>query len=442
VTAVGRRTLWCELAWLGDEEPASGVLVEIVDGRITEVTAGVGAPPLGAERRRGLTLPGLANTHSHAFHRVLRGRTHRGTGSFWTWRDRMYAAADGLDPDRYLELATAVYAEMALAGITVVGEFHYLHDGANTMGDALIEAAGRAGVRITLLDACYLHGGIGRRREGVQCRFGDASVDAWIRRNEDRRLPVSTPARAGAAIHSVRAVRPNEAAVVAQWARRHRMPLHAHVSEQPAENSECLIAHGATPTAVLHEAGAIDARFTAVHATHVSGADVRLLGSAAASVALCPTTERDLADGIGSGAELRGAGARLCLGSDSHAVIDLFEEARAVELDERLATGRRGLHSPAGLLRAATEHGWHSLGWPGGNLAPGEPADAVTVRLDSVRLAGTHPSEAVGAVVFAATAGDVDTVTVAGRDVVTGGRHRLVEDVEGALASSVSALLS
>lgn len=441
MTTLGRRTLWCELAWLGDEEPASEVLVEIADGQIASIASGVGGAPSGVERRRGLTLPGLANTHSHAFHRVLRGRTHRGSGSFWTWRDRMYAAASELEPDRYLELATAVYAEMALAGITVVGEFHYLHDGANTMGDALIEAAGRAGVRITLLDACYLHGGIGRRRDGVQLRFGDASVDAWVARNEDRRLPVATPARAAAAIHSVRAVAPHEARVVADWARHRGVPLHAHVSEQPAENSECLVGYGVTPTALLQEAGALDARFTAVHATHVNAADMRLLGSAAVSVSLCPTTERDLADGIGPAADLRRAGARLCLGSDSQAVIDLFEEARAVELGERLTRGQRGVHSPATLLRAATADGWRSLGWDGGTLAVGEPADLVTVSLDSVRLAGTYPSEAIGAVVFAATAGDVDTVTVGGRDIVIDGQHRLVDDVERALAASIGAVL-
>jgi formiminoglutamate deiminase len=440
VTGADRRTLWCELAWLGGDTPARGVLLAIAGDRLAEVTADVAAPPAGAERRRGLTVPGLANVHSHAFHRALRGRTHVGGGSFWTWREEMYGVAAKLDPERYLTLATAVYAEMALAGVTVVGEFHYLHEGQRTMGDALVEAASRAGVRITLLDTCYLHGGIGRPRAGAQLRFGDSSVAAWVARNEARDLSLAPHARHGAAIHSVRAVTPDECAVVAAWAQDRQVPLHAHVSEQPAENEECLAAHGTTPTGVLGGAGALHARFTAVHATHLTGTDIRRLGAAGASIALCPTTERDLADGVGPAAPLTAAGSRLCLGSDSHAVVDLFEEARAVELGERSVTGQRGLHPPAALLAAATENGWRALGWEGGRLAAGAPADLVTVPLDSVRLAGTRPADAIGAVVFAATASDVDTVTVGGRDVVVGGRHQMVDDVPAALDTAIAAV--
>ncbi|MEI6403724.1 MAG: amidohydrolase family protein, partial [Actinomycetota bacterium] len=158
----------CELAWLGGDTAAAGVLVEVTDGIITDIRAGVSAPA-GAVALRGLTLPGFANAHSHAFHRALRGRTHAGSGSFWTWRDQMYGLAARLTPASYRALARAVYGEMVLAGITAVGEFHYLHhdsDGApyeepNAMGEALIAAAGEAGLRITLLDACYLHGGVG-----------------------------------------------------------------------------------------------------------------------------------------------------------------------------------------------------------------------------------------------------------------------------------------
>jgi formiminoglutamate deiminase len=431
---------WCELAWLGGDEPASGVAMEVEGDRLTAVTAGLRAAPADAVRLPGLTLPGLVNAHSHAFHRALRGRTQRSTGSFWTWREQMYALADLLDPDTYLALATATYAEMALAGITTVGEFHYLHDGSNTMGEALIEAAGRAGLRITLLDTCYLHGGIGRPREGVQCRFGDSSLEAWVARvgNGD---PASPTARIDAAIHSVRAVEPAEAEVVAAWAMARGAPLHAHVSEQPAENEACLAAYGRTPTEVLAAAGALSERFSAVHATHVTDGDIKLLGGSRSAVTLCPTTERDLADGIGPARALARAGARLNLGSDSHAVIDLFEEARAVELDERLATGERGHHTPAELLQAATAGGACALGWPdAGRLAGGALADFVTVSLDTPRTAGTAAADALAAAVFAATAADVTHVVVGGRVVVAGGRHQLVEDVPAALRSAVEAL--
>jgi cytosine/adenosine deaminase-related metal-dependent hydrolase len=209
------------------------------------------------------------------------------------------------------------------------------------------------------------------------------------------------------------------------------------VSEQPAENEQCVATHGLTPTALLAERGAVDGRFTAVHATHVTAADVALLGGAGASVCLCPTTERDLADGIGPARALRDAGARLTLGTDSHAVVDVFEEARAVELDERLHTGVRGHHDPASLLTAATAQGHAALGWPeAGELRAGAAADLVTVRLDSVRTAGTRDEDALAAAVFAATAADVHHVVAAGEVVVADGRHRTI-DVAGELARAI-----
>jgi urocanate hydratase len=407
-----RRTmrLWCELAWLGGEEPARDVAIDIEGERIARVQAE--APGAGAERLEGLTLPGLANAHSHAFQRALRGRTQAGTGSFWTWREQMYALAATLDADAGLPLARAVFGEMALAGITLAGEFHYLHGGGNAMGEAVIEAAAQAGIRLTLLDACYLHGGLEQ--------FHDPDAGAWAERAGA--LHDGPAVRIGAAIHSVRAVDPASARVVAAFAADRGAPLHAHVSEQPAENEACLAEYGATPAQVLAGAGAVGERFTAVHATHVGAEDLALLG--AGHVCLCPTTERDLADGIGPARALRDAGARLAFGSDSHAVIDLFEEARAVELDERLASGVRGGHSPAALLEAATAGGYESLGWPGGGrLVAGALADLVRVALDGVRLAGTRPGDALAATVFAAGAGDVRDVMAGGRWIVRDGAH-------------------
>jgi formiminoglutamate deiminase len=390
--------LWCELAWIGDA-PVAGVALEVEGDRLVAVEEGASRD--GAERLAGLTVPGLANAHSHAFQRALRGRTQRGLGgSFWTWREQMYALAASLDAEAYLPLARAAFAEMALAGVTVVGEFHYLHgDG---MEAAVIAAAAQAGVRLTLLDTCYLRGGLER--------FRDVDVDAWAARVGELRDGPSL--RIGAAIHSVRAVDPDSARAVAGWAGER--PLHAHVSEQPAENEWCLAEYGATPAAVLP----VGETFTAVHATHLAEQDVARL--APGFVCLCPTTERDLADGVGPARALADAGARLALGSDSHAVVDLFEEARAVELDERLATGLRGHHTPAALLRAATADGYASLGWPdGGRLEPGALADLCVVALDSVRTAGADPGE----IVFAASAPDVRDVMVGGAWVVRDGRH-------------------
>jgi formiminoglutamate deiminase len=399
------------------------VSIEVDDeGLISGVAAGDAATP-GSIVLRGLTMPGLANAHSHAFQRALRGRTQGALGgSFWTWREQMYGLAATLDEDRIEALARATFGEMALAGVTLAGEFDYLHH-----SDAILRAAAGAGIRLTLIDACYLQDGIGR--------FRDGSAQAWAKRvGSIDPGPLGGRARIGAAIHSVRAVDPSDAAVVAAFANERGLPLHAHVSEQPAENEECLRRFGATPLALLGRAGALSERFTAVHATHLGDGDAELLRDSGGFTCVCPTTERDLADGIGAPT------GRFTLGSDSHAVIDLFEEARAVELDLRLATRIRGTHGAPALARAVTADGYASLGWPeGGAIAPGRLADLVCVRLDGVRLAGTRAADALDAVLFAGAAGDVDTVVVGGREIVRDGRHVSL-DVAAELASAITAV--
>ena len=444
-------TYWCELAWLGDlaGEVQHGVAITVDDDRFTDVTVGV-SPSTADQRLDGLTLPGMANAHSHAFHRALRGRTHGESGSFWTWRDRMYALADRLDPDSYRSLATATFAEMVLAGFTCVGEFHYLHHdrgGApysrkNEMGEALLKAASDAGIRITLLDACYLRAGMTGDAElnGTQQRFSDGDAESWAARVDD--LDNGTMSRIGAAIHSVRSVDPASISIVSGWAAERQAALHAHVSEQPAENDQCLAAHGCTPTDLLDRHGALGDRFTAVHATHVGDHDIELLQSSHSTCCMCATTERDLADGIGPTTAFRAAGIPMCVGSDSHAVIDPFEEARAIELDERLASLQRGTHRPGELLTAATSSGYRSLGWQeGGRIAAGGLADFTSVALTSPRLAGTDPDQAAAAVVFAANAGDVHHVVVGGRVVVADGGHRSI-DVASELEPSLARVWS
>jgi formiminoglutamate deiminase len=402
---------WCEQAWL-PEGVVPGVLVEVVDGVVVRLsTTDV---PGDAHRLSGVVLPGFANAHSHAFHRALRGRTHDDGGTFWTWREAMYSVAASLTPESYLELATAVYREMAVSGITAVGEFHYLHDRSNEMGEALRQAAVNAGIRLTLLDTCYLAGGIDLPVQGVQERFTDGTASAWAARVSSLKPDPMT--RIGAAIHSVRAVPRAELAEVA--AAFPDNPLHVHLSEQPAENEACLAAYGMTPAELLHEAGALSPRTTAVHATHLSTRDIDLLGSSGTGACFCPTTEADLADGIGPARELANAGSPLSLGSDQHAVIDPLLESRALEHGERLRTGRRGRFSPAELMAALTNHA--SIGWPeAGRIGVGAPADFVAIRLDSVRTAGSRPEQ----VVLTATASDVATVVVAGKIIAENGVH-------------------
>ena len=454
MSVTGRRSYWAEYAWLGEgigpapdtaaavaTGTARQVRIDVADGRIVSIAPGADAPP-DAIRLKGLTLPGLANTHSHAFHRALRGRTHAGRGTFWTWRERMYALASVLDPDSYHALARATFAEMALAGITCVGEFHYLHHAPggkpyadpNEMGHRLISAAAEAGIRITLLDTLYLTSTVdGGPLEGPQLRFGDSDLDGWSARTDA--LVPPEHALIGAAAHSIRAVPAADLPVFA--ARVAELPTHVHLSEQRAENEACLARYGLTPTQVLDDAGLLGPNTTAVHATHPSDEDRTALGDRRTYVCFCPTTERDLADGIGPARSLVDAGSPLCLGSDSHAVIDLFEEARAVELNERLRDEHRGHFEVAELLAAATQTGHAAMGWPdAGVLTIGARADLVTVRLDTVRTAG-HDDPAA-AVVFAATAGDVTDVVVDGRPIVHDGRHLLVPDVPGALNRAIS----
>lgn len=428
------------LAWL-DGGPFRDVLIEVrADGRFGAVTPGVPAPP-DAARLPGLTLPGFANTHSHAFHRALRGRTQAGPGTFWTWRERMYRLATRLDPDSYRALATAVYAEMALAGITCVGEFHYLHhqpDGRryaepNAMAAALAQAAATAGIRLTLLDTCYLTATVdGGGLAGPQRRFGDGDADGWAAR-VDAFIPPAGTVRVGAAVHSVRAVPAGQIPTVAAWAAGRGAPLHVHLSEQRAENEACLAYHRRSPTELLADAGALGARTTAVHATHLSDVDRSLLGDTGTGVCLCPTTERDLADGIGPARALADAGCPLSVGTDSHAMIDMFEEARGVELHTRLRDERRGQFTAADLLAAATAGGHRALGWDdAGRIAPGARADLVTVTLDSVRTAGADPA----AIVFTATAADVSHVVADGRVLVRDGHH-VALDVPALLHAAV-----
>jgi formiminoglutamate deiminase len=479
-----------ELAWLPGRGVCRDVLIEADGERFTSVSeplstapstpptppASPDTPPSGgcgpqapideaggpqpppAERLRGLTLPGFANAHSHAFHRALRATTQAGLGTFWTWRERMYEVAARLDPDSYHRLARAVYAEMALAGVSCVGEFHYLHHRSggrpyadpNAMGRILVQAAAEAGLRVTLLDTCYLAGGLAPEGllplAGPQLRFGDGDAVRWAARvtdlGYDEHGMISPHAQVGAAIHSVRAVPKEQMHPVVAWAHRCGAPLHAHMSEQRAENEACQAVYGVSPTRLLYDQDVLGPRTTVVHATHVDSADLKLLGGCQSFACICPTTERDLGDGLAPSRALAAAGCPLTLGSDSHAVVDMFSEARGVEYAERLAQCSRGHFTAEALLRAATVDGHTSLGWPdAGEILPGAWADLVTVSLDSVRTAGAPDGLALEAAVFGASAADVKDVVIGGRDVVRDGTHLLVPDVPGELSRAIRAVL-
>ncbi|MEY2939748.1 MAG: hypothetical protein RIS58_735 [Actinomycetota bacterium] len=440
-------TYHAQWAWRGGESADENVRIAVEGSMITAVEVGR-APERGDVTIRGVVMPGLVNAHSHAFHRALRGNTHGGSGDFWSWREPMYAIANRLTPDNYRALATAVFAEMALAGITGVGEFHYVHhpvDGGryadpNEMGKAMVEAARTSGIKLALLDVAYLHAGMDKPEPlQEQRRFSDGSMDAWLDR-VDLLGEGGEGWTVGLAPHSVRAVHPEDLEAVV--ANRHGRVVHLHVSEQPAENAACVAATGKTPTGVLAEAGLLGPHVCAVHATHLTDEDIRLLGSTGTHVCFCPTTERDLADGIGPAKRLVGAGATLCVGSDSHAVIDLFEEARAIEQDERLITGVRGNHSPASLLESATGNGATSLGWERHGIVVGSSADFVALDLDSVRLASFVAKNAAAHIVYSASPADVRDVWVGGRQIVKDFAHVAIGDVPAALRAAIASVVT
>ena len=394
-------TFWCEHAVLPGGVRRS-VRVVTDGGRILDVRPEEPAEP-GDTRLAGVVLPGLANGHSHAFHRALRGRTHDDGGNFWTWREAMYAVTHRLDPETYHALAKAVFAEMLLAGYTVVGEFHYVHhaaggrryDDPNVMGKALISAAREVGIRITLLDTCYLAGGLTAGGhvplDEVQQRFSDGTVDAWAERVAP---PVGRRDRAhrcGGALGAGRAARRPAGGRRRRGPRRSaaaRAPVRAARREPRLRGLLRLLAD----RAARRGRGCSPRRTTLVHATHLSDNDIELLGAARATACFCPTTERDLADGIGPARRLHDVGVRLALGSDQHAVIDPFEEMRGVEMHERLESLERGRFAGADLLAMAALNGYRALGWDdGGLIASGHLADLVAVRLDSPRTAGCGP---------------------------------------------------
>lgn len=407
----GSGTWHAQQAWLGSH-PSRDVLIEVEAGRIKTVTEG--APlPRGATSLAGWTIPGLANVHSHAFQHALRGRVESGAGDFWAWRREMYRQTEW-DWAGYYRYSRTVFQEMLEAGITAVGEFHYLHQRGNELGEALIQAAGEVGIRITLIDACYLRGGLdGRPLDEGQQSFSDGGADHWAERVDQ--LKDASGVRIAAAIHSVRAVDPPAMRTVAQWARERGAPLHIHLAEQPAEVEDCRKFEGCTPTELLEREGILGPDLTAVHAIHVDEHDISLLGSNHVTVCACPTTERDLGDRVGPLRALADAGCPLAVGSDSNVVIDMLEEARAMELDQRRATGRRVIHQPDELLCAATANGMRALGWEAGELKAGMLADFIT--LDQPRYA--EPGQLDPAyLIYGGSAREVTNVVVGGRTVL------------------------
>ncbi|WP_437510288.1 formimidoylglutamate deiminase [Sorangium sp. So ce1099] len=367
---------------------------------------------------RAIELPALASAHSHAFQRGMRGEAQRpgpsGADDFWSWRTAMYALAGSLTPESIHAISKVAYRELRAAGVRTVGEFHYVHhqpDGApyadrTVLADAVIEAAREAGLRIALLRVVYARAGAGREPEGAQRRFSDASLDAALADIDALRARYAgrEDVRVGVAPHSVRAVPPAWLGEIARYAGERGLMLHMHVAEQPAEIEACLAETGRRPVELLAERGVLSERFVAVHATHLAPHEPALLGAARAFACLCPTTERDLGDGLPDVGALRAAGVRLCVGIDSHVITDPFEDLRGVELGERLRTGKRvTLRGEGGGQGGATpaEALWE-IGSQRGAEACGfaDAGGTIAIRRDAPALALVPEERLLDAVVY------------------------------------------
>ncbi|MDT5061427.1 MAG: hypothetical protein QOH63_1886 [Acidobacteriota bacterium] len=394
-------------------------------------------------------LPGLVNAHSHAFQRVIRGRTERRTSdhdSFWTWREMMYSAATRLTPEDIRVASRMAFLEMALGGICAVGEFHYLHhapdgvpyDDPNLTAKAVLEAARDAGIRIALLRVAYARSGYLTEPNARQKRFIEAEPETYLRNTESLHAELarhdSGVAWIGVAPHSVRAVPLDYLrAIISYAASKEAVPFHMHVAEQPAEVRACIEEYGRTPVEFLYSEGLLTQNFTGVHAIHIAPEEARLLAQARATVCACPTTERNLGDGIVPAEMLFTEGVRVALGTDSHTQIDLLEDARELEYHLRLQKLERAVLAPADdaaqsslatrLFDCASLNGARSINAPSGKLEPGFPADFFTVNLDDPSIAGAAPDDLLSSIVFGLARTAIRDVFVGGKQIVSDGRH-------------------
>lgn len=393
-------------------------------------------------------LPGLVNAHSHAFQRVIRGRTERRSqhtnDSFWTWREQMYGAANRLAPEDIYAASRMAFLEMALSGITAVGEFHYIHhapDGSrysnpNLLEREVIRAARDVGVRIALLRVAYARAGFQKEPNPQQVRFIEDSPESYLKSLEELLAAPELKtgeAWVGVAPHSVRAVPLDYLKTVVEFAEQRGLVVHMHVAEQTAEVEACIQEYGRSPVALLETEGLLSEKFTAVHAIHVTPKAINAMARAGANVCACPTTERNLGDGVVPVDAYFNAGVPVSLGTDSQTQIDLFEDARELEYHLRLQRTARNILAPGDetdesalarrLFACATTSGAKGIGFDGGSLEPGAPADFFTVDLDDPSIAGSSPENLLANIVFSLSRTAIKDVVVGGREIVADGRH-------------------
>ncbi len=419
-----------ELTWTG-KRFERGIKVAVgSDGRIAHISTDACIPTKQLINRA--LMPGMINAHSHAFQRGLRGHGEtfppaEGRADFWTWRQAMYALVDSLDASRLHALCVQCFREMLAAGITTVGEFHYLHHDHSLTGfafdEVILRAARDTGIRITLIQSFYRTGGIDKPLQGGQQRFRTNSIDEYWSQMERlaSMLDRSTQALAASA-HSIRAASIEEIAELHQEATRRGLPFHMHVEEQPQEIVECVDRYGSPPMALLNQRLQINPMFTAVHCTHTAGADMDDFLEAGGAVCINPLTEGNLGDGVPNVPRILRSGAgRIALGSDSNARLCWTEEMRWLEYGQRLRSGTRGIvidgegSNARKLFECATINGARALGLRAGCIEPGNAADFVTIDLNARELEGWTDDTLLDAFIFGTGNEAIAEVCVAGR---------------------------
>lgn len=421
------RILEADWTWTGQKFESGCQIAIDANGNIERIGR-LSQPP--AERLQGQALlPGMINTHSHAFQRGLRGRGDvfpAGVGTFWSWREAMYRLVEELDAEPFHRLCVQAFREMLATGTTSVGEFHYFHHTRATTDYAfdriVMDAAKEAGIRMVLLLTYYRTGGVGQPLQGGQLRFATASPEEYWAQM-DRLAPHldSSTQTMGAVAHSIRAATPHEIAALHAESIRRKLPFHIHVEEQRKEVEDARACYGATPMALLTRSIRDCSNVTAIHCTHTEPRDMETYLDQGGNVCLCPLTEGNLGDGIPSLAPVHRAGGRICLGSDSNNRISMFEDMRWLEYGQRLSEETRGVLRPADghlartLFEAATQGGASALGLSTGAIAAGTPADFFTVDLNTPALAGWTPDTLLDSMIFGADPSIVQATAVGGK---------------------------
>lgn len=415
------------MTWTG-KRFEKDVLVALSDDGIIESVGTSDAKPTKQLKGKAL-LPGMINAHSHAFQRGLRGLGEtfpHGAGNFWTWRQAMYSLVEKMTEQRIYDLSAQAFKEMLTAGITTVGEFHYLHHDESCTGykfdEVVLKAASDVGIRIVLLNVFYKTGGFGQPLENAQKRFGSPTLDKFWEQMDRLETTIDKSTQSlGVVAHSIRAADIDDIAALHEEAKKRGLVFYMHIEEQAKEIEDCITHYSKRPMQLINDKLQIDDAFTAVHCTHTNPDDMDEFLGAGGNVCICPLTEANLGDGIADIPGILNSNGRVCLGTDSNARISFIEEMRWLEYVQRLAREKRGVCTDDNgncaneLWQMATTNAAHSLAIQAGKIISGNVADFVAIDLEHQTLAGFSDATLLDAIIFGSSDGVVVETCVNGK---------------------------